>query len=104
MRVIKSCQSDLARDRPKRKVLAKVVLQQPGRVPVTTGLAPPADIFTLHFIQAFRHSGIRTVILSRALLSSRNLISYSPPQMIGGNTRKAGLYFLILLLVRIASN
>src|SRR5881394_1633958 len=56
MRVIKSCQSDLARDRPKRKILAKVVLQQPGRVPVTTGLAPPADIFTLHFIQAFRYS------------------------------------------------
>ena len=50
----------MARDHPKRKVLAKVVLQQPGRVPVTAGLVLVADIFILHFIQTILdESGMR---------------------------------------------
>ena len=54
MKVIKFCQSDLTHDYSKRKVLTKIILQQLEHVPVTTGLMPPADIFTLHFTGSAR--------------------------------------------------
>src|SRR5438034_107655 len=62
MRVISPCQSELARDRPKRKVLAKVVLQQAGTC--SRDHRPRASgryFYTLHFTGGARYASTRSL-------------------------------------------